>query len=353
MRPFRKHRSGLTLIELLAVIVVIALIIVVLFPSNMDDRELSNRVVCAANIRGIVQCMSVYANSNDGLFPCTPGPIDNRYINTPTAPISYAGNSPARKVLHDWFGGAKIKATPHVGSPTGCLWLMVLQDYVTPKSFICPSDPIATTPSQQYVTVGGMAAGYQPNFGVMSGAARPGAATNSTGLGLSYSINYPWEISGGKTPAHAGPWWTNKIGNNQPVMSDMAPEDTNNPKSPPAGRDTSAPLDNTYGPYVYNSGNHAGDGQNVGFGDDHVTWESNPYVGEDNDNIFTYLNATSTRSQKSDSAIQGTIRLCHSSRRTGTSGVVNTASLAGWVQHDGPPYDTLMVPVRNVNTGAW
>ena len=55
---------------------------------------------------------------------------------------------------------------------------------------------------------------------------------------------------------------------------------------------TTLPTANTYGPYIYNSGNHAGDGQNVGFGDDHVTWETSPYVGENGDNIFTYSTAT-------------------------------------------------------------
>ena len=42
-----------------------------------------------------------------------------------------------------------------------------------------------------------------------------------------------------------------------------------------------------------NSNNHDKDGQNILYGDGHVAWESNPFVGTNRDNIFTYATNTS------------------------------------------------------------
>jgi hypothetical protein len=156
-----------------------------------------------------------------------------------------------------------------------------------------------------------------------------------------------------------GPWWTSTDANSElPLVSDMAPADggpnsgwngTNNDYGPGQGVyqriTTTLPTANAYGPYIYNSGNHAGDGQNVGFGDDHVTWETSPYVGENGDNIFTYTTATGV--------VNGT---------TDTNQVGLSDQQGGWAQTikistPSPPFDTCMVPVRTVNpseaAAAW
>ena len=57
-------RRGFTLIELLVVVAIIALLIAILLPSLGKARELSNRSVCAANLKGIVQSMNVYGNDS-------------------------------------------------------------------------------------------------------------------------------------------------------------------------------------------------------------------------------------------------------------------------------------------------
>ncbi len=353
----KKTRRGFTLIELLVVISIIALLIAILLPSLAKAKELANRVVCAANVRSIIQVMFIYAQSNNSVFPCTPGPTGTSYSNRPQAPSGWAAGQSAGAIVADWYGnntgaapagggaGATGIQTQDEGDPLACLWIMVLQNYITPKSFICPSDPIATTPSLQFsqtaATTGGTAA--QPNFGVMT----DGQAPNATGQGESYSINYPWQSqaltpSGG--PANAGGWWTDNINSNQPVVSDMAPQDTDNPSISGTGRDTQEPLSNTYGPYVYNSGNHDGAGQNVGFGDDHVSWESNPYVGADQDNIFTYFSSAATA---------GTSQAGPTVGGTGITTTGTAVPLDNQYSPDTPPYDTIMVPVRNVQTGAW
>ena len=130
------------------------------------------------------------------------------------------------------------------------------------------------------------------------------------------------------------------------MVSDMAPADgtSYNGSGPGTGafqRDTTTlPTANTYGPYIYNSGNHAGDGQNVGFGDDHVTWETSPYVGQNGDNIFTYTTATGVVNGTTDTSQVGI------TTQNGNSAVFVA------VQKLSSPFDICMVPVRVVRPSA-
>jgi prepilin-type processing-associated H-X9-DG protein len=41
-----------------------------------------------------------------------------------------------------------------------------------------------------------------------------------------------------------------------------------------------------------NTNNHDKDGQNILYGDGHVAWESNPFVGTNRDNIYTAVSST-------------------------------------------------------------
>ena len=59
----RKLRA-FTLIELLVVIAIIALLISILLPSLSRARELSKRLVCASNIKGVGTSAKIYANDN-------------------------------------------------------------------------------------------------------------------------------------------------------------------------------------------------------------------------------------------------------------------------------------------------
>ena len=67
------RNRGFTLIELLVVISIIAILVSILLPALAKARELANRAVCMANIRGIIQSMVTYAQSNNGVFPAVPG----------------------------------------------------------------------------------------------------------------------------------------------------------------------------------------------------------------------------------------------------------------------------------------
>ena len=350
---------GFTLIELLVVISIIAILISILLPALAKARELANRAVCMANIRGIIQSMVTYAQSNNGTFPAQfianvgGYAYENFPINSEGGNGGFTGQT-APEVVQQWYFQGTVNGTNNNQvSPLANLWFLVLQGYTTPASFVCPSDPLAVGPSGLEDTTTTPPTTCE-NFTEVVGSKVYGVGwdTNPYGSGESYSIAYPWPGSNDTAPpVPPGQWWTTTGANTQvPLVSDMVPVDGGGASFPPSVGDstgngvyqritTTLPTANTYGPYIYNSGNHAGDGQNVGFGDDHVTCETSPYVGENGDNIFTYTTATGVVNGTTDTnQVGGSDDQWHSWPFTGPQ--ISTL---------GPPFDTCMTPQRTVN----
>ena len=369
-RKYRfKAAAAFTLIELLVVISIIAILISILLPALAKARELANRAVCMANIRGVIQSMITYSQSNQGTFPTQV--VYNAgagwaYVN---APISAAGGNgysivgpppTASAAVQQWY----LENINNVyANPLANVWMLVLQGYATPASFVCPSDPLAGGPSLEYYNNGTRLV-YSGDFGNMPPGggytAGPPKVYNSTGQGESYSIANPWPTDTSKGEYYfstsPGRWWTtNGATTEVPLVSDMAPQDGSGSYAPALADGpgegvyqrivTTLPTANTYGPYIYNSGNHAGDGQNVGFGDDHVTWETSPYAGQNGDNIFTDHNYGNPPTNVG-----------------AVNGATDTNQQAVWgpppwryVDWDvtlGKPFDICMIPVRVVNPTA-
>ena len=335
----RKPKTGFTLIELLVVISIVAILISILLPALAMARELADRAVCMANVRGIIQSMTIYAQSNNGFFPaqaCRGGGPPGTWVNNGPYQQAYGPTAPAAVELN-WYHTSPVNNAV----PLAQFWILVLQGYTTPASFICPSDPLAQGPSLEYFRSGAMLQ-YYGQFGNLPSIGMPPPwETNYNGAGESYSLAFPWPWYSGGWGSTPGPWWTAAGTNSQTsLVCDIAPIDNNNGDGPGAGVyqriTTTLPTANTFGPYIYNSGNHAGDGQNVGFGDDHVAWETSPYVGQNGDNIFTYTTATG--------AVNGTT----DSSQVGLSNLYSS-TLGPEIQTFAPPFDTCMMPVRTVN----
>jgi len=63
------RRCAFTLIELLVVISIISVLIAILLPALSAARESANKVVCSTHLRGYIQSMASFAQSNAGFYP--------------------------------------------------------------------------------------------------------------------------------------------------------------------------------------------------------------------------------------------------------------------------------------------
>lgn len=342
----RSDANGFTLVELLVVISIIALLIGLLLPMLAKAKEDANRAVCSSNIHSLIQSMVEYAQSQNGQFPATPGPLyGNVFQIFPAAPKYWYPGQSANQVIADWYGGGypgsygdPAQFASDQGNPLACMWLLVLNGQCQPKSFICPSDMVALEPSIEIIpgVQGKSGPAVFPDFCNTAATWASLNHINYSGIGESYSIDYPWQSTSTSGCEPTGTWWNNTGLADLPIMSDMAP------CSGQSGVITNTPLaGNTAGPSIFSSGNHDGQGENVGFADDHVVWTDNPYIGESNDNIFTFNR--SEPPSASGQTFTGQMPL-----QEGTPYYAATPPLPMQA-----PFDTVMIPVRNSQKAVW
>jgi prepilin-type N-terminal cleavage/methylation domain-containing protein len=250
-------RTGFTLIELLVVVAIIALLIAILLPSLGRARELSNRGYCAANLRGIMQSCNIYAADNADTFPALPNGT-NGTAYQPSANLGTPG-SVADTVISTMYGSNST------GPIYQNLWLLVLKNQVAPKQFICKSDPVATANAAPQTNNNNYAVTFTSD------------GTTVDLLRVSYSVAFMYNNTGA-----VGGWWKSVTDSTLPLIADMAPAN---------GTVLNGVTVNTTNisgsPRSYNSNNHGGDGEVVGYSDVHANFERRPDVGGNADNIWT------------------------------------------------------------------
>jgi prepilin-type N-terminal cleavage/methylation domain-containing protein/prepilin-type processing-associated H-X9-DG protein len=251
--------KGFTLVELLVVIGIIALLISILLPSLNRARETANRVKCASNMRQIGQAILLYANDNKGAYPRTVATG-----GTPTWGTGATSSDP-------FVSGTAVSAN----DVTAALFLLLRAGDITSEVFTCPSSN-----AQKWDYGGGT--NTAQNWANWNGTS--GLLTN-----MSYSYENPYPSS---AAISNGFKLNTSISAEYAVASDINPGSSTVKVSGTGGQvDTVTTGSSAKQMMAANSTNHAGAGQNVLFGDGHVEFDQNPFVGVQRDNIFTAYNS--------------------------------------------------------------
>jgi prepilin-type N-terminal cleavage/methylation domain-containing protein/prepilin-type processing-associated H-X9-DG protein len=274
----RKRFRGFTLIELLVVIAIIALLISILLPSLSRARELSKRLVCASNAKGIGTSAKIYSNDNQEkwMMPAfMAGRIDNggiKYTCGATVGLPPDPNEPGEVGNQRNFQTTSETASSSQGSTavsvTRAYWMMVRSGDITVKQYICPSSGDVEDPTEDldmyydFSYYGNISYGYQVPFGPRDTQPREGMDNRMV------------------LAADKGPFYRNSGSSANPTWKGAGGLDLTIDSSPTEWK-------------PYNSTNHGGqsngEGQNCLFADGHASFQRSPTAGIDSDNIYTVM----------------------------------------------------------------
>jgi len=229
-------RRGITWIELLVILVVLAITVTVLVPTIARTRTRNIDIRCASNLRQIGYALLLYSNDNRGHYPRTrmsAGPV-----RVPTWGTGVAATQP----FSDPLG-------PVDNDVTAALFLLLRTQAITADVFVCPASTAAPD------TFAGRTAAVRSNF-------------TDVKKNLSYSYQNPYASDSMVPNSVSFMKYLGSISGEFAVAADINPGTTGG-----------------------NSANHDARGQNVLYGDGHVTWANNAVAGYSRENIFTTKDA--------------------------------------------------------------
>jgi prepilin-type N-terminal cleavage/methylation domain-containing protein/prepilin-type processing-associated H-X9-DG protein len=294
-------KKGFTLVELLVVIAIIAMLLAILMPALNRVRQLANRLVCSTNLSGIGKAMLAYTTDYHEEFP---------YIQSTGGGTASTWGAQLQGM--DWdvlpanvtTGLQALTKTP----VTSALYLLVKYSDVSPGAFVCKASS-----QQKFELTTNSADSTKQNYSSRIQNAIQAwdfGSSTATGCGpgykgpwdyCSYSFQQPFRVTASTGSNGGTPKGLRASNTSMPSLAMMADA------SPWFVRGQLATADSTNGPYLLvagdwnsdsgevnkekvklaNSTNHGKDGQNVLYGDGHVSFETTPLCGIEKDNIYT------------------------------------------------------------------
>jgi prepilin-type N-terminal cleavage/methylation domain-containing protein len=238
---FRTRYRGFTLVELCVAVVIVLILLSIFIPYLLSVREKSNRTGCDNNLRVIFNGLKAYASANDQAYP--------RVVYDPSVRadgfVAFTGvddDNPFQP------GGVEPS------DATASLFLLVRQKFVEPKFFVCPSGSARA-----------------------DAVADPLKRGNFSGLAnLSYSYSMPFSSS----PDYR--FNSDRLRAEFVLLADRNPGIGEDSDVTAIGRNAK-PVDLAKG----NSTNHRSAGQNVLYVTGGIVFQTTPYCGYLNDNIYT------------------------------------------------------------------
>src|SRR2546430_6647417 len=249
MKRVRRGRRGFGLADLLVVVGLIPLLSIAFLACSKHQWQDENRVACAGNPRRIGIAIQVSATQNNGAYPRT----------------SYVGGD----VVHPVWGTAAPSTRPSTqpfaadgpkpNDVSAALFLLLPTQWVSPATFVCPSCCYELHTSAN---------------SAMSWSNWQGVKQH-----LSYSYANPYPDNAAR---NAGYKLATGLSADFAIAADMNPGTVNGSELLTVTLRSSAPQIR-----AANSRNHYQNGQNVLYADGHVTFQSTPFCGVRQDNIYT------------------------------------------------------------------
>jgi len=266
----RNRKRGFTLVELLVVIAIIALLLGILLPALNRAREIANRAVCGANIRGMIQSMLIYAQVNNDRMPVA----GERDGDTNAVGFQIPDTEEDQANVTDSL----------TNNVTASLWMLVRDGSASAESFICPSsgdeeDDLRRPVDDTNATIATLSEVWD-------------FADHTT---LSYSPLNMYEDNNRSK-------WTNNAPGQWILLGDD--NDNDGPEAHEYAETAGPGVTTGEEPNVQdireneNGSNHNFEGQNFGFGDGHVSFTQDPFQGPSSDNA--YAKATASDEEQPD-----------------------------------------------------
>ena len=244
-----RGRRGITLLDLIVVLVLLPFLVLAVSCWRRTSHGDGSRVKCASNLKQIGMAILLYSNENKGAYPRTVAASGETV--TPTWGTGITSAKPFEE------GG------PDANDVSAAMFLLLRTQDITSEVFTCPSRMTE-----------------KDTYGGGTNSALDRSNFSDLKKNLSYSYQNPYPNDGAIR---------RKFVLNSSITAEFAVASDMNP-GVKGGKDNVLGVTTTSSAAqmkMANSANHDRDGQLVLYGDGHVEFQQNPFVGVQRDNIFT------------------------------------------------------------------